>query len=309
MSNVKGLLCAMASAVTFGLIPLFSLPLIKGGLGFNSILTNRFLIAAVLMTAFMFAKKQTFVIRRTEFLFLVLLSLLYDGSAYFLFWSYKFLSSGVSTSIQMVYPVFVMMIMTAVFKERKTVSMVAAVVFAVSGVALFSYGEYHNGANLAGVALSLAGSLCYAVYIVVINTSLLKFMDNLKLNMYVILLSGLFFLFIGGLGGVLQAPGGFKACACIFMLALFATVVPNITLVVGIKKVGSIITSIMGAFSPVTAVLVGIFVFGESFTPAIAAGLSFVFASVFIIIFARPIDGHIKGILNLMLQHLGLRVK
>ena len=49
-------------------------------------------------------------------------------------------------------------------------------------------------------------------------------------------------------------------------LALPATAISNITLVRAIKYAGPTLTSILGAMEPLTAVVIGVFVFKELFT-------------------------------------------
>lgn len=46
MNSLKGFLYGLATSVTFGLIPLFTLPLMKGGMALDSILFYRFLFAS-----------------------------------------------------------------------------------------------------------------------------------------------------------------------------------------------------------------------------------------------------------------------
>ena len=60
MNNLKGFLYGIATSVTFGLIPLFTLPLMAKGLIFDSILFYRFLLATAALGAMMLLKKETF---------------------------------------------------------------------------------------------------------------------------------------------------------------------------------------------------------------------------------------------------------
>lgn len=73
----------MVTSATFGLIPLFTLPLFADGLNVPSILCYRFLLAAVLMGVFMAGTGRAFKVNRKEFGTLAGLSILYIGSAVF----------------------------------------------------------------------------------------------------------------------------------------------------------------------------------------------------------------------------------
>ena len=51
ISNIKGVLYAVVSSATFGLIPLFSIPLLHAGMASPTILFYRMLLSAAIMPA------------------------------------------------------------------------------------------------------------------------------------------------------------------------------------------------------------------------------------------------------------------
>ena len=71
------------------------------------------------------------------------------------------------------------------------------------------------------------------------------------------------------------------------MLALVPTVVSNLALVRAIKNIGSTLTSVLGAMEPVTAVCVGILIFGEPFTSSIGLGIGLIITAVTVIILRK----------------------
>ena len=76
-NNLKGFAYGIATSVTFGLIPLFTLPLMEKGMRFDSILFYRFLFAAIALSGMLLAKKESF---RTEMRNLPILILLGGGN-------------------------------------------------------------------------------------------------------------------------------------------------------------------------------------------------------------------------------------
>ena len=54
-----------------------------------------------------------------------------------------------------------------------------------------------------------------------------------------------------------------------------------------VKSIGSTLASVLGAMEPVTAVCVGIFLFGEAFTTSIGVGIALIIAAVIVIILKR----------------------
>ena len=73
MSNLKGFAFGIATSVTFGLIPLFTLPLMASGMRFDSILFYRFFFAAISLVGVMKVEKQSFQIDKRDIPVLILL--------------------------------------------------------------------------------------------------------------------------------------------------------------------------------------------------------------------------------------------
>ncbi|MGI6233300.1 MAG: EamA/RhaT family transporter, partial [Prevotella sp.] len=61
----------------------------------------------------------------------------------------------------------------------------------------------------------------------------------------------------------------------------------NVSLIMAVKKIGSVLCAVLGAFEPLTAMCVGIIVFGEPFTLAVSVGFILVLASVMILVLSE----------------------
>ena len=131
MNKVNGLLYGLLSSASFGLIPLFTIPAMQAGMQFESILFYRFLFACLALGGILLVNGQSFRIKRQDIPSLFLLALLYLMSAVFLFWGYKFMASGVATTIHFMYPVLTTLIMMLFFKEKKSGWRIAAIASAV----------------------------------------------------------------------------------------------------------------------------------------------------------------------------------
>ena len=118
MNKLNGFLYGLLSSASFGLIPLFTIPAMREGMNFESILFYRFLFACLALGCILLLDKQSFHIKRKEIPSLMLLAFLYLMSAVFLFWGYKFMASGVATTIHFMYPVLTTLIMMIFFRER-----------------------------------------------------------------------------------------------------------------------------------------------------------------------------------------------
>lgn len=283
----EGFLLGVISSAAFGLIPLFTLPLMKEGMNFDSILFYRFFISAMLLGVLMVIRRESLTICRAELLPLLFLAVLYSGTALFLFWSYLYLSSGVATTIHYLYPVLVTVLMLVFFKERRTFWTLPAILVAFLGVAMLGWSSGGLVMSVKGLIVVLISVVTYAFYIVGVNRLGISIMGGVKLAFYVLLIGSFIFLCNTLVKGCLQPVVGVKSYVNLVLLALIPTVLSNLTLVYSIKYIGSTMTSILGAMEPLTAVLVGVVVFGEPITINVVLGMLFILLSVSMVVVSR----------------------
>ena len=177
--------------------------------------------------------------------------------------------------------------MTLFFREKSSVWLFVAILISLAGVALLSW----NGEGIAGNRETLVGMgyagltvMTYMVYIVGVMKSSVSRLDPMILAFYVLLFSSLFFLLYTTTGNGFQTPSTWNQWQNMLLLALIPTVLSNLTLVLAIQQIGSTMTSILGSMEPLTAVLVGVFRFGESFSLDMAIGLILIISAVMIVI-------------------------
>ena len=282
MNKVNGFLYGLLSSASFGLIPLFTIPAMQAGMQFESILFYRFLFACMALGGILLINGQSFRISRRDIPSLLLLAILYLMSAVFLFWGYKFMASGVATTIHFMYPVLTTLVMMLFFKEKKSGWRIAAIASAVIGVYFLSGGNTETGSfSFFGLFIVLLSALGYALYLVTMSQLKIGRMKGLLLTFDV-------FLF-GGITSIshLQPISEWHTAGNLILLALIPTVVSNLALVRAVKSIGSTLTSVLGAMEPVTGVCVGIFLFGEAFTTSIGVGIALIIVAVMVIILKR----------------------
>lgn len=170
MNKVNGFLYGLLSSASFGLIPLFTIPAMQAGMQFESILFYRFLFACMALGGILLINGQSFRISRRDIPSLLLLAILYLMSAVFLFWGYKFMASGVATTIHFMYPVLTTLVMMLFFKEKKSGWRIAAIASAVIGVYFLSGGNTETGSfSFFGLFIVLLSALGYALYLVTMS--------------------------------------------------------------------------------------------------------------------------------------------
>ena len=191
--KTKGFVCGIATSVTFGLIPLFTLPLMRKGMASDSILFYRFLVASAALGLMMLAKRESFAVSRRDLPMVVLLAVFYTASSLFLLYGYEMMGAGVATTIHFTYPVFVTLIMLSVFREKTSWVTWLAVVLAIGGVARLSLQGTGLKLSAVGLVIVLLSAVGYASYIVAVNKSRVRDMHSRKLAFYVFVFTMLIF--------------------------------------------------------------------------------------------------------------------
>ena len=280
--TLKGYLFALVSALTYGMIPLFMIPLKK--LGFFSVdtaLFYRFLIAAILILGYLvFYQKESVKINLKEGIIFSILGLFYALSAEFLFIAYDFLSPGIASTIFFIYPIMVALILGIFFKEKITLATTISLVIVVVGVGLLSIKDNFE-INYIGLFVSLLGALMYALYMIIVNKTKIK-ASGVKVSFYSMVFASLFFLVKTLVLGNSVAIPSLKIGTHLALFALITTALSVVSLVYAIKYIGSTPTAIMGAVEPVAAVMISVGLFDETLTFSLIAGVIIIISGVLI---------------------------
>ena len=292
-AKAKGYILGSIAAASYGMNPLFALPLYKAGMDPDSVLFFRYLFAIPLLGIMIKARGRTFKIQRKETFPLIIMGLLVALSSLTLFLSYNYMAAGIASTLLFVYPIMVALIMAMVFKEKLALQTIVCMLLALGGIGLLYKSEDGSTLSLIGTLLVFASSLSYAIYIVGINQTSLKNVATLKVTFYV-LLFGLS-LFVARLlySGVLNTPDQWYLWGNLLALAVFPTAISFLCTTGAIQYIGSTPTAILGALEPVTAIFFGIAVFGESLTFRESFGLVMIIVAVTFVIAGGNFTSHL----------------
>lgn len=283
-SKVKGYLLAVIAAATYGMNPLFALPLYNAGMNPDSVLFFRYLIAIPILGMMIKARGRSFSVKRKELLVLIVLGILVALSSLTLFHSYNYMDAGIASTLLFVYPIMVAVIMAVCFREKITLRTVLCIVMALGGIALLSKSADGSTLSLFGSMLVMISSLSYALYIVFVNRPVLKDVPTLTITFYVLLFGLSLFLVRTDFATSLILPDKWYLWLNLIALAVFPTAISFLCTTSAIQYIGSTPTAILGALEPVTAVFFGVTVFGESLTPRIILGFLLIITAVTLIV-------------------------
>ena len=279
---IIGYPAGIITGITYGLNPLFAVPLMNNGATIESILFFRYTFAVVLLASFLILTRQSFRITVRQAGVLLALGLLYTSSSIFLFEAYNYIASGLATTLIFLYPVLVAVIMVFL-RVVPSWPVWLSIAATFGGVIIMTQGSGGDSLNPIGVALSLGSALVYALFIVIINRSkAIAQISNTLLTFYSLTVGAIVFL---GKISFSDAPisagittGG--DWLNIAGLALLPTIVSTATLAIATRNIGATKASVLGVFEPITAILIGTLMFGEPLTTNILLGIGIAIVAV-----------------------------
>ena len=299
-AKVFGTICGILAAVCYGTNPLGALKLYAQGMQTSSVLFYRFGLAWVILAVVMLIRAlprkghrvETLRVTRKEFGVLSALGVLFIFSSLTLYLSFHVMDAGVASTILFTYPVMTAAIMALFFHEKTNWITISSIVLSFIGVALLYWGDGTTKLPIGGVVLVLISALTYAVYIIVVNRSQLK-MSSFKINFYVLFYCALGMLVYSFLAGEpLTLPQNATSWFYVGWLAVVPAIMALTLMVYAAKLIGSTATAILGALEPLTAVLIGVFVFGEDFSLNLLIGIVLILVAVTMIV---VLPGRVRG--------------
>ena len=283
-NKTKGFILGAIAAASYGMNPLFTLPLYSAGMSVDTVLFYRYSLAVIVLGIMMKFQKQSFAIKRVDVLPLCIMGLLFAFSSLFLFMSYNYMDAGIASTILFVYPVLVAIIMAVVFKEKVSPITMFSIALAFVGISMLCKSPGGQTLSLVGITFVFLSSLSYAIYIVGVNRSSLKDMPIAKLTFYVLLFGLSVYVVRLQFCTELQVIPTPMLWINAVSLAVKAVNFSLVTMTKAIHYIGSTPTAILGALEPVTALFFGVLVFGEQLTPRIILGILMVITAVTLII-------------------------
>lgn len=287
LQRAQGMLYAVLSSSTFGLAPLFTLLLLDAGYSPFEALSYRWSVAAFFLGICAVASGRSFRLGWLQWRSLLLLSAFRAATSLCLVLAYMHIASGVASTIHFMYPLAVALAMICLFGEKKSVWTLGAIGISIFGAMLLSTGSagFARGDSVHGIGAACLSVVTYGGYVIGLRRSRAVEIDAVVLTCCVTAFGALLF-FLGGMmtGGVRFETDG-MLWLCILGLALPATAVSNMTLVLAVKRIGPTLTSLFGALEPLTAVIIGVVCFNEPLTLRGMAGMLLIIVAVSMVIF------------------------
>ena len=279
---VAGYAAGIVTGVTYGLNPLFAMPLLNGGAPVENVLFFRYALSVLMLGCWLAFRRESFRVSSRQLVRLVILGALFTMSSLFLFEAYRFIPSGMATTVVFLYPVLVAVIMVFL-RVYPTWQVWFSIILTFVGVYILSKNDGAHVVQTKGLVIAGCSALAYAMFIVIINRSkMIRKVSNTLLTFYALLVGTAVFCIKALAGGhsLMLGIDGAGAWANLVGLAVLPTIVSTATLALATRKIGAAKASVLGVFEPITAILVGALAFGEPVTANVIIGIGLTMAAV-----------------------------
>jgi drug/metabolite transporter (DMT)-like permease len=265
------------------------LGLLTAGFSSFDVLSYRWLIAGIVLMIYAWCKKKS--LRLSSFgeaWKIILLSFLRSVTSLSLLIGYANISSGISSTINFMYPVIVTLCMMIAFGEKRTWVDFVAIASSFFGVYLLASGDsiiVEGGNTRLGLISSLISAFSFAAYYIVMKQVKADKIEVVKFTTWMMMMSAFYFIICAFVfEGKLTFITDGKCWMNILGLGLWATMVSNITGVKAVRRIGPTLTSVLGALQPLTAVILGVTFLGEHLYLRSVFGITIILIAVSIIV-------------------------
>ncbi len=283
-----GVALTLLSSSFFGLMGLFNKLATEGGLGLYERIALRFLVAAlILFTVLKLQGKSTALPPHLKGRLFVSSSLFFGGTSYLLFLSYAYIPTSLATTLHFIYPLLVLIFSIALDGYNPSAWQKWGTLLSLGGLYLAVRPSSGSGKNQAlGIALALASALTFCLYVRFLNQKETKGLDNTLLMLH-ILSSAAAAWAIPAAIDLLRKPHPPlvwpKAVGGVLGLAVLSTVLGCSFFSLGIRSIGSEKASILSVFEPVTAILAGALLLGESLPATFSMGSALIILGSYLV--------------------------
>lgn len=212
----------------------------------------------------------------------------YYLSSFLDFEGLQFISAGLERLILFLYPSFVLIINSLLFKQKVSGVQKLALVLTYTGIGIAYFGEmkvdFSNPDFLLGSILIFLCAITYAIYIVG-SGKLIPQIGATRFTTYAMLAAtgGIFFHFIIRNNWTVFYSSNNSVWLYGLLIAVVATVIPSFLISVAMKKIGSNNLAIISSVGPVSTIIQAHFFLGEQMFAAQIAGTILVVAGVLLL--------------------------
>jgi drug/metabolite transporter (DMT)-like permease len=291
MNKLIGILLIAISAASFGTLAIFGRYAYNDGMDTFTVLFLRFGISAAFMTIILLLRKESFPRGRILAQLVGMGALGYVGQSFMYLTAINYASAGLVALLLYLYPFFVTVLSTFFLHEKVTRIKIIALALALLGTAL-TVGPVSG--MLIGALMAIAAALIYSIYIIV-GTNVMRHVSPVQSSTVIFASAGAVFGILASLDGMhfpMSNAGWLSMTGIIFI----STIIPVVTFLAGLEKIGPINAAMLSTLEPVVTVLLAMWLFGDKLQPIVMFGGGLILAAVILLTRSELRSNEISGI-------------
>ncbi len=249
----KGVLCAVISALVFGITPVLASMTFEMGSNAMTLTFYRNALAVPVLLVVLLYRRENLKISLRDFAVLFLVSGLFSVSTTYLVYA---------TTLHFLYPVFTVLLGWVLFKKKPDRYKIGALAIATVGVVLASGSS--SAFAVTGIVMALISAVTYASYLLGIEHSAVGRMDSIKSMFYMCIVNSVVMAAVDMPSGQIVYALPLKTMALTFILAIANSAFAYVLLIVGIRLIGAGDAAIFSMLEPVSGVIFGVLFLGET---------------------------------------------
>lgn len=289
MHHLGGFLLVALSAAAFGTLAIFYRYAYAAGLDTYTILFLRFGLAALFMWILLVARHVSLP-RGTVLLRLIAMGALgYVGQSFAYLTALRYASAGLVALLLYLYPIFVALLAVFFRHEPITGSKGLALGLALAGTALVAGPA---GGQALGIVFAVLAAAIYSVYIIV-GADVLERVTAVQSSAVIFSAAAAVFGLLAA-GNGLRMPAAGAGWMAVIGIVLVATVLPVVTFLAGLERIGPTNAAMLSTLEPVVTVSLAALLLGERLAPPAWLGGGLILGAVLLLTsseFRRPPSG------------------
>lgn len=275
MRRLIGILLIAISAASFGTLAIFGRFAYEDGMDIYTVLFLRFGLSASFMTVILILRREHFP-RGSILAQLVGMGALgYVGQSFSYLTAIKYASAGLVALLLYLYPIFVAILSVIFLHEKPTRVKTIALAIAFIGT-LLTVGP--AGGQWTGILLAITAALIYSIYIIV-GTNVMKHVSAVQSSTVIFASAGVVYGLLTFINGA-HFPAGSSGWLTMLGIIVVSTIIPVVTFLAGLERVGPTNAAMLSTLEPVVTVLLAAWLFGEKLLPIVLLGGGLILAAV-----------------------------
>lgn len=267
MNRLTGIFLIIISAASFGTLAIFGRFAYAEGMDTFTVLFLRFGLSASFMVLMLILRKEPFPRGRVLAQLIGMGGIGYGLQSFLYMTAIKYASAGLVALLLYLYPFFVAILSMIFLNEKPTRVKAIALLLALVGAAL-TVGPVSG--QLIGALMAITAALVYSIYIIV-GSNVMRHVSAFQSSTVIFASAGAVYGALTFVNGA-NFPQTSSGWLVILGIVLLSTVIPVVTFLAGLERVGPTNAAMLSTIEPIVTVLLATWLFGDKLLPIVLVG-------------------------------------